>query len=297
MPATDFATASAKINLYLHVVGKRADGYHLLESLIVFARYGDIITVAPSPKFSLEIEGPFAGKLAADEDNLVLRAARGLAKLLGVKRGAAITLTKNLPVASGIGGGSADAAATIKALQWLWNKREFDWKPLAEFALTLGADVPVCFFNRTSYVSGIGEQVKFGGELPAADLLLVNPGMATPTPAVFKARTAAFSKSDPWETPLLQADKAMTAQDLVKLLKTRRNDLTEPAIKVAPVISDVLQAIEKTRGCLLARLSGSGATCFGIYADTKAAEAAKAAILKAHPNWWAIATKIKNEPY
>jgi 4-diphosphocytidyl-2-C-methyl-D-erythritol kinase len=294
MAATDFATASAKINLYLQVVGKRADGYHLLESLIVFARYGDVITVAPSAKFSLEIEGPFAGKLAADEDNLVLRAARGLAKLLGVKKGAAITLTKNLPVASGIGGGSADAAATIKALQWLWNKREFDWKPLADFALTLGADVPVCLFNRTSTVSGIGEKVKFGGDLPAVDLLLVNPGVATPTPAVFKARTGAFTKSDPWEVP---TDKAITAQDLAKLLKNRRNDLTEPAIEVAPVIGDVLQAIEKTRGCLLSRLSGSGATCFGIYADTKAAEAAKAAILKAHPDWWAIGTKIKNEPF
>jgi 4-diphosphocytidyl-2-C-methyl-D-erythritol kinase len=294
MPATDFATASAKINLYLHVVGKRADGYHLLESLIVFARYGDIITVAPSAAFSLEIEGPFAGKLAADEDNLVLRAARGLGKLLGVKKGAAITLTKNLPVASGIGGGSADAAATIKALQWLWNKREFDWEPLATFALTLGADVPVCLFNRTSYVSGIGEKVKFGGDLPAVDLLLVNPGVATPTPAVFKARTGDFSKSDPWQMP---DDESMTAAGLVELLKKRRNDLTEPAIKVAPVIGDVLQAIEKTKGCLLSRLSGSGATCFGIYANAAAAEAAKAALLKQHPDWWAVTTKIKNEPF
>src|SRR5262245_45294544 len=139
---TDFATASAKINLYLHVVGKRADGYHRLESLIVFAQYGDVVTVAPASKFSLEIEGPFAGKLAADEEKLVLRAARGFAKLLGVRHAAAVTLTKNLPVASGIGGGSADAAATIKVLQWMWAARDFDWKPLAEFALTLGADVP-----------------------------------------------------------------------------------------------------------------------------------------------------------
>jgi 4-diphosphocytidyl-2-C-methyl-D-erythritol kinase len=297
MLATDFATASAKINLYLHVVGKRADGYHLLESLIVFARYGDVITVAPSAKFSLEIEGPFAGKLAADEDNLVLRAARGLATLLSVKKGAAITLTKNLPVASGIGGGSADAAATMKALQWLWNRREFDWDALAGFALSLGADVPVCYFNRTSYVSGIGENVRGGGELPAADLLLVNPGVATPTPAVFKARSGDFSKSDPWEVPLEMAFGEMTAAQLVELLQSRRNDLTVPAIKVAPVIADVLEAIEETRGCLLSRLSGSGATCFGIYADAQTAEAAKVAILTQHPDWWAVATKIKNEPY
>jgi len=293
MPATEFATASAKINLYLHVVGKRADGYHLLESLIVFARHGDVITVAPAAKFSLEIEGPFAAKLAADEDNLVLRAARGLAKLVGTRKAAAITLTKNLPVASGIGGGSADAAATIKALQWLWDKRDFDWKPLAELALSLGADVPVCLYDRNSYVSGIGEKLKHGGALPSADLLLVNPSVATPTPAVFKARTGGFSESDPWKTPAA----AMTTKQLVALLKKRRNDLTEPAIEVAPVIADVLQALEKTRGCLLARLSGSGATCFGIYDDAASAEAAKAAIQKAHPTWWAVATKIKNEPF
>jgi 4-diphosphocytidyl-2-C-methyl-D-erythritol kinase len=295
MPATDFATASAKINLYLHVVGKRADGYHLLESLIVFARHGDVVSVAPAATFSLEIEGPFASKLAADEDNLVMRAARGLAKLLGTRKAAAITLTKNLPVASGIGGGSADAAATIKALQWLWNKRDFDWKPLAEFALSLGADVPVCLYDRTSYVSGIGEKLKHGGALPSADLLLVNPGVATPTPQVFKERTGGFSPSDPWETP--PATSAMTTKQLVALLKKRRNDLTEPAIKVAPVIEDVLQAIGKTRGCLLSRLSGSGATCFGIYDDAASAEAAKAAILKAHPDWWAVATKIKNDAF
>jgi 4-diphosphocytidyl-2-C-methyl-D-erythritol kinase len=293
MPATDFATASAKINLYLHVVGKRADGYHRLESLVAFARHGDVVTVAPAAKFSLEIEGPFAAKLAADEDNLVLRAARGLAKLLGTRKAAAITLTKNLPVASGIGGGSADAAATIRALQWLWNKRDLDWKPLAELALSLGADVPVCLYDRTSYVSGIGEKLRHGGALPSADLLLVNPGVATPTPQVFTARTGGFSPSDPWETP--PATTKMTTRQLVALLKKRRNDLTEPAIKVAPVIQEVLQAIDKTRGCLLARLSGSGATCFGIYADAASAEAAKAAIRKVHPNWWAMATKIKND--
>jgi 4-diphosphocytidyl-2-C-methyl-D-erythritol kinase len=281
--------APAKINLYLHVVGKRPDGYHLLESLVVFAAMGDRIAVAPADELSLKIDGPFAGKLAADADNLVLRAAGGLRTLAGVKAGAAITLTKNLPIASGIGGGSADAAATIGALLTLWGVRP-DRDQVFDFALTLGADVPVCFYGAPAVMTGVGEAIKPAGLLPPMHVLLVNPLVATPTPQVFKARTGPFSGANPWE-PLLPIP-APTPQDLAAALKARRNDLTEAAIGIAPVIRDVLTAIERTDGCLLARLSGSGATCFGLYAQAADAEAARQAVLAAQPGWWAVATEV-----
>jgi len=281
--------APAKINLYLHVVGKRPDGYHLLESLVVFAAMGDRIAVAPAADLSLAIDGPFAGRLAADENNLVLRAARGLRALVGTKAGAAITLTKNLPIASGIGGGSADAAATISALLTLWDVQPALDK-VFDFALTLGADVPVCFYGDPAVMTGVGESIKSAGSLPATHMLLVNPLVATPTPQVFKARSGSFSEPNPWESLLPTAEPK--PQDLAAALKARRNDLTEAAISIAPVIRDVLTAIDRTDGCLLARLSGSGATCFGLYAQAAEAEAARHTILAAQPGWWAVATEV-----
>jgi 4-diphosphocytidyl-2-C-methyl-D-erythritol kinase len=277
--------ARAKINLYLHVVGRRADGYHLLDSLVVFAETGDAIAVTPADTLSLTLDGPFAGHLTADGDNLVLRAARGLRDLAGVRSGAAITLTKNLPVASGIGGGSADAAATLDALAALWNVSP-DLASLEKLALSLGADVPVCRAGKASFMGGIGEEVVSAGNLPAAHILLVNPGIATPTPAVFKARQGGFSAAGRWDRP------PSDAQALAAALKIRGNDLTEAAITVTPAIRDVLAAIGATEHCLLARLSGSGATCFGIYADAKDAEAAQRRIRASQPSWWAVAAPI-----
>jgi 4-diphosphocytidyl-2-C-methyl-D-erythritol kinase len=277
--------ARAKINLYLHVVGRRADGFHLLDSLVVFAETGDEIVVAPSDRLVLKIVGPFSGKLAPDDDNLVLRAARGLRDLAGVTAGAAIILTKNLPVASGIGGGSADAAATLHALMALWNVAP-DRTALERLALSLGADVPVCLAGRPSFMGGIGEEIAPVGDLPEAHLLLVNPGIATPTPAVFKARQGGFSPAGRWAEPPKDAGALAAA------LKERGNDLTAAAITVTPPIRDVLDAIAQTEGCLLARLSGSGATCFGIYATQAEAEAAGDAILAANPAWWAVAARI-----
>jgi len=277
--------ARAKINLYLHVTGRRADGFHLLDSLVVFAETGDEIGVAPADDLSLTITGPFAGTLAADDDNLVLRAARGLRALAGVEQGAAITLTKNLPVASGIGGGSADAAATLDALMALWQITP-DRAALERLALGLGADVPVCLAGRPSFMSGIGEEIALVGALPVATLLLVNPGIATPTPAVFKARKGDFSGSGRWTEP------PSDARALAAVLQSRGNDLTDAAITVTPEIRDVLAAIAGTENCLLARLSGSGATCFGIYAGASEAEAARDAILAANPAWWAVAARI-----
>ena len=278
-------TARAKINLYLHVVGKRADGYHLLDSLIVFAECGDEIEVMPAADLSLSIDGPFAKGLGSGPDNLVLRAAQGLRDLCGIDKGAAIHLTKNLPVASGIGGGSADAAATWLALVGLGYVPP-DRKRLYDLALRLGADVPVCLDGRPSFIGGIGEEIAAAEGLPAAHLLLVNPGVPTPTPAVFKARSGGFTQAGRWQ----QAPES--ARELAEALGSRRNDLTEAAITVAPVIREVLAAIGATKDCLLARLSGSGATCFGLYESATAAEAARKAVVTKHPDWWAAAAPM-----
>jgi len=277
--------APAKINLYLHVVGRRPDGYHLLDSLIVFAETGDVVTTEPASDLALAIDGPFAGKLAADDDNLVLRAARGLRDVTGATAGARIKLTKNLPVASGIGGGSADAAATLRALSALWRVTPVR-ADLEKLALQLGADVPVCLDSKPSFIGGVGEEIAPAGALPPVHMLLVNPGIGTSTPAVFKARTAGFSQPARWMV------SPGDAHALAEALKTRRNDLTDPAIIVTPVIRDVLAAIDRTTDCLLARLSGSGATCFGLYATAEAAAAARQRIAAAHPAWWAVATRI-----
>lgn len=277
--------ARAKVNLYLHVTGKRADGYHLLDSLIVFAETGDQIAVAPADDLTLTIDGPFGAGLDAGPGNLVGRAAQGLRDLCGVTQGAAIRLQKNLPIASGIGGGSADAAATLLALIDLWRVTP-DRVALYKLAEKLGADVPVCLDGHPSFIGGIGEDIQSAGKLPPAHILLVNPLVETPTPAVFKARRGDFSPAARWDRP------PASAKDLAAFLATRQNDLTDPAIIVAPVVADVLAAIAGTKDCLLSRLSGSGATCFGIFENAATADAARTAIKAQHPNWWAVAAKI-----
>ncbi|HWA47125.1 MAG TPA: 4-(cytidine 5'-diphospho)-2-C-methyl-D-erythritol kinase, partial [Dongiaceae bacterium] len=251
--------ARAKVNLYLHVTGKRADGYHLLDSLIVFAEGGDAIEVQAAGKLDLAIDGPFAAGLENGPDNLVLRAASALQALTGSTQGAAIRLTKNLPIASGIGGGSADAAATLRALCDLWRVKP-DEDALMRLAAKLGADVPVCLAGQPSFVGGIGEEIAPATGLPKAWLLLVNPRVATPTPAVFKARRGGFSAAGRWSQP------PRDFFEFARCLQECRNDLTEAAISVTPPISDVLTAIAGLPDCVLARLSGSGATCFGLFA-------------------------------
>jgi 4-diphosphocytidyl-2-C-methyl-D-erythritol kinase len=277
--------ARAKVNLYLHVVGKRDDGYHLLDSLIVFAQTGDDVRVAPADALTLTIDGPFGKGLETGSGNLVMRAALGLAELTGTAKGAAIHLTKNLPLASGIGGGSADAAATLLALIDLWQVKP-DRGALYQLAEKLGADVPICLDGRPAFVGGVGEDIEPVGMLPRTHILLVNPLVETPTPAVFKARRGGFSAVARWATP------PETLQDLATYLQGRRNDLTEPAIAVAPAVAEVLAAIAGTPNCLLARLSGSGATCFGLYPDAAAAATAQAAVLASHPKWWSVHAAI-----
>lgn len=281
------AAAPAKLNLYLHVLARRADGYHELDSLVVFADLADFVTVSEADKQTLEIEGPFGAALASEpiEGNLVWWAMTSLADRLGRSANVSIRLRKYLPIASGIGGGSADAGACLRALARLWTLQEDD-PVLAEVAATLGADVPVCLVSRPSYFGGIGEQLTPVPPLPPCYGVLVNPGVSVSTPAVFKARLGPFSERGRFVgTP---AD----ARALALLLSERRNDLAEPAIKVAPVIAEVLAALAEAPACLLARLSGSGATCFGLFEDGPKASLAAAEIQRARPDWWVRTARL-----
>ncbi len=269
--------APAKINLTLHVTGQRADGYHLLSSLVMFTSLGDTITVRAADRLILTLEGPFAKGLTAGDDNLVLRAARALSP----DRGAAITLTKSLPVASGIGGGSADAAATLRALSRLWDLPI----PPADVLLSLGADVPVCMSAELARMDGIGERLTRMGPAPMLDLLLVNPRVEVSTPAVFKELKNKNNAPMDGDMP----DPFDTAA-WVEWLSHQRNDLSAPARALAPEISEVLDALNRQPGCQLARMSGSGATCFAIFADAETRDAAAMALRRAHPHWWVAET-------
>lgn len=277
--------APAKINLYLHVVGRREDGYHLLDSLMVFAGVGDVLTASAGDALTLSVDGPFAADLPNGADNLVLRAATLLAATAGVNSGARLRLTKRLPVASGIGGGSADAAACLKALTRLWRLDVAD-EALTRLALRLGADVPVCLAGRPAFVSGIGENIDPVPSLPPAWLVLANPGVAVPTASVFGRRSGPFS-------PPARFDAApRTASALAALIRNRRNDLTEPAVGLAPVIGKVLAALNGLTGVLVARMSGSGATGFGLFVDEDTAETAAASLRRQQPSWWVVAAPV-----
>ncbi len=273
--------APAKVNLFLHVTGRRNDGYHLLDSLAVFGPATDSLEAAPAPALTLSVDGPFGAALAGEADNLVLRAARALPQAAEAVplRGAALRLVKRLPVASGIGGGSADAAAALRLLDRLWGL-EFGTERLSGLATALGADVPVCVPSRPARMGGVGGDLSPAPALPECGLLLANPGVALATPAVFRARTGAFSA--PATLPERWADAAAMARDLSHL----RNDLEAPAVALCPPVGEVLAALRALPGCLLARMSGSGATCFGLFADAASADRA-AALLPA--TWWRAA--------
>jgi 4-diphosphocytidyl-2-C-methyl-D-erythritol kinase len=275
---TGLATfAPAKVNLALHVLGRRADGYHLLDSVVVFAAVGDTLRVELSDTLSLTIEGAFGAALVGEADNLVLRAARSLAESAGIAPRARLVLKKDLPVASGIGGGSADAAAALLALSRLWNLDLSD-SDLAVLALRLGADVPVCLAGRPARMSGVGEALTPLPPLPACGLVLANPGVAVATRDVFRAREAAFS------SPLDLPDRWPDVAALAATLARSGNDLERPAIALAPAIGDALAVLRGDAHCLLARMSGSGATCFGLFSTPVQAEAAAARLRR--PGWW-----------
>lgn len=273
--------APAKINLALHVTGRRADGYHLLDSLVVFADVGDTVTVQAAETLRLAITGPQAGALPSGPDNLVYRAA----ELMAGGRGASIGLEKNLPVASGIGGGSADAAACLRALSRLWKRA----LPAPAEVLQLGADVPVCLAGRPSRMRGVGEQTEaLASPLPPAWLVLINPGVSVSTPAVFRALT------QPQNPPMPERLPAFASADtLATFLRHSRNDLEPAATALVPQIATVCAALTARNGCLLARMSGSGATCFGLFGSSAAAEAAARALQAAQPGWWVTAVAMR----
>ena len=275
--------APAKVNLYLHVTGKRPDGYHLLDSLFVFAADGDVVTAERADGLSLEIVG--APDLSAGEDNIMMKAARKLAAALGIEPDAHLILEKNLPVASGIGGGSTDAAATLKALQILWQKTLPDER-LYALALELGADVPSCLAGKAVQVSGVGEILTPAPEIPALPVVLVNPNKPVSTPAVFKTRKPVFSKPMPLTRPCADVD------DFIGELKKRRNDLQDAACVLEPAVAEVLQAFENQPLCLFSAMSGSGGTCFGLFRSPADAATAAQGIAAAHPDWWVKQTAL-----
>ena len=277
---SDEELAPLKLNLFLHITGRREDGYHLLESLFCFGDAGDRLHYAPGREpLKLVVTGPFAADAPADDSNLVLRAAR----LLTSDPRGILTLDKQLPVASGLGGGSADAAAALRLLNRVW-QCGYDLAALETMALTLGADVPACIRSQPVYVGGIGEQLY---PVPAASILpaiIANPRRAVSTPGVFVAyrqRNPGFSASLPgWPNPDLS-------------WRSCGNDLTPDAIGITPDVAALLDALAALPGALSARMSGSGGSCFALFDGCESACEALSVFSSRHPDWWAIRANIK----
>jgi 4-diphosphocytidyl-2-C-methyl-D-erythritol kinase len=278
--------APAKINLFLHVGEKRSDGFHAVQSLVAFADVGDQLVFDKSEGLFLMLEGPFARGLEGDAENLALTAARLLAEESGVLRGATMVLSKNLPVSSGIGGGSADAAAALRGLEKLWDLRLSD-AVRERLAETLGSDVPVCLASRPAWMEGRGECISPAGELPSLSTVLVNPGVAVSTAKVFAALQTRRGVNGTKPTQL------SSVSDLILFLSTTANDLEAPACAIAPEIGDALDALADCRDVLIARMSGSGATCFGLFAERAAADAAANMIRERRPDWWVAAAQLR----
>lgn len=268
--------APAKINLTLHVTGQQPNGYHVLDSLVVFTEFGDEVSISAGDGLTLDVSGEQAPALAPENDNLVLRAAR----LMG-EQGGALRLVKNLPVASGMGGGSSDAAATLHLLSDLRGAP----LPSTDQAMALGADVPVCLAAPSPCrMRGLGERVEPVLGVPALWMLLVNPGQALATPAVFQA--LASRQNAPMPQHLPQWSDAVGFCDW---LNTQRNDLEPPALSLVPQVAEVLTALTQQPGCLLARMTGSGATCFAVFASEAALSHAAQAMRR--PDWFVAATR------
>ncbi len=278
--------AKAKINLTLHVgrvIKDQADeffGYHPLDSLVVFADIADILSCTPSDKTRLRISGPFAKNLRANEDNLVLKAFRAVERHVGCEP-LEFSLEKNLPIAAGIGGGSANAAAALRLMMAYADMPRTDW---LDIALRLGADVPICLSAKTARMTGIGESVTPLSGLGQVHAVLVNPGVAVMTKDIFAALDLGCAQ----ETPRPQK----TSGDLLARAMDGRNDLEPPAAALAPQITECLRALSSQPGCLLARMSGSGATCFGLFETRAASLVAADHISRLHPTWWVQAALL-----
>lgn len=279
MPTTFTLLAPAKINLFLHITGKRDDGYHLLQSVMIFVDVGDEMQFSPHDSLFLDVEGPFAADMPPPHGNLVYRAAQLLAEEYKVPMRGRIILRKRLPVASGIAGGSSDAATALSGLAKLWGLPD-EKERLRRIGAKLGADVPACIARRPVWAEGVGERVTPLQDMPALHLVLANPMVATPTPEVFRRFRARFS------APLQFSGRRKSMQEWIADLKLYRNDLTAAAVEVTPEIRGVLAALGDAPNCHFARLSGSGATCFGVFDHAHAATAAVNKLKQAHPDWW-----------
>lgn len=284
--------APAKVNLFLHIGAKRPDNYHELKSLVVFASVGDTVTVEPSKAMSLSVTGDYGSGLETDSTNLVLKSAHALMQWAKTNGHATppvhLTLEKSLPIASGIGGGSSDAAATLHLLTSHW-KLPLHLQDLSDIGASIGADVPVCLRASPSIMSGIGEVIEQAPSFPEFALVLVNPNLSVPTATVFqalRARSGAYSPNWP--------GKFSNLREFVAIIDRTANDLAPPAKSLAPVLMRVEQSLVSTQGCLLARMSGSGATCFGIYPTLQAATSAARQIRAQYENWWVTEASLHN---
>jgi len=280
MPLT--ALAPAKINLFLHVGPVDADGYHPLSSLVAFADIGDMVTVEPAERLSLDVAGPFGAGLAAEDDNLILRALRGLGQAAGIGEPALhVTLDKRLPIAAGLGGGSSDAGAALRLARRALDLA-IDDEALEAVSAVVGADGPMCLRARSAWAEGRGDLLTDEPRLPSLPVVLVNPGAPSPTGAVYRAYDAgpgrAADRPDPpmdWSVP-----------GVVDWLASSRNDLQPPAVALTPAVAEALAALEAAPGTVLVRMSGSGATVFALCLDDAAATRAAAAVRAAQPDWW-----------
>ena len=285
------ARAAAKINLSLHVIARRPDGLHALESLVAFAGTGDALTLAPGQPLALKLDGPTAGAAGAGGDNLVLRAAQHLSTRVPDMINGGFHLTKRLPVAAGMGGGSADAAAALRLLAQA-NGLAPDDPRVIEAARATGADVPVCLQPRARMMRGAGEEIGPLLTLPPLFAVLVNPAIALNTRDVF-ARMGIAPGADTGFGPHPAITAGMDFDALIRALAKARNDMEDAAIMMAPRISDVLAVLAAAKGCRLVRMSGSGATCFGLFGDCRAAGKAARVIARDHPAWWVKATTLR----
>ncbi len=280
--------APAKINLFLHITGRRNDGYHMLQSLIGFADVGDVISIEPAYDFAFSIEGLFAKHLENEniDENLVVKAAKGLARIVDRPLDFRISLMKNLPVCAGLGGGSADAAATIWGLQEYWRLNR-DAPYLWSLLMDLGADVPVCLRCKPQIVEGIGEELKPAPLMPEIPVLLVNPLYFCHTRDVFDCNCNKVYRE------YIDIPAGFSSVfEMVAFLQNCENGLFDSAVSVLPEIKNVIAALEAQKDCLFAQMSGSGASCFGIFETINEAEKAAKIIAKNHPEWWVKAAWV-----
>lgn len=283
--------APAKINLFLHVGPVDAEGYHPLSSLVAFADIGDRVTVEPADRLSLRVEGSFGAGLTGDDDNLILRALRRLGEATGRgEPGLSVVLDKRLPIAAGLGGGSSDAGAALRLAARIL-KLEPNDPSLEAASRAVGADGPMCLCARTAWAEGRGEHLTFEPRLPALPVVLVNPGVPSPTGAVYRAYDAGDVRTADTPPPPL----AWTPLAVATWLATLRNDLEAPAVAMSPEIATTIEAVGATDGVLLGRMSGSGATVFGLYADLGAANAAATTLGAMHPSWWVRSGTLNGE--